>query len=250
METRKINLDRKPLDTEYIQSKQNFQEVLAHHKIAKIPVWKKPLFYGAIGVASVATVVAIKSIDFKPNEEITDQVVVAQNDSPVEIPEQVIAEIPTVQVAQNFHPKSPSGKSIVSKVAEQECYAKNEETSEHELVYIPPVAEISSIVVKKKSRVPSLAGKTEGVISIEQLCADPKIRFEDDAVKVSSFNLQLTNGNEGVMIRVNGDKIPSYLCEALKDEPKDQLLFITDIQAEVEMKNVFVPAMNLELTAK
>ena len=68
MEIKKVNLDRKPITSEYIQSKQDFQHVVNAFSKTKIPVWKQPLFYGAIGVASLATVVTSTVIHFNNTE--------------------------------------------------------------------------------------------------------------------------------------------------------------------------------------
>lgn len=59
----KINLDRKPLNSGYIESKQNFDQVLAGFKQIKPPIWKNPWFYGPVGVASLALIVSLSMLN-------------------------------------------------------------------------------------------------------------------------------------------------------------------------------------------
>ena len=59
----KINLDRKPLNSGYIESKQNFDQVLAGFKQIKPPIWKNPWFYGPVGVASLALLVSLSVLN-------------------------------------------------------------------------------------------------------------------------------------------------------------------------------------------
>ena len=63
MEKVKILIDREPLSKDYIESKQNFGQVLSQVKQLKPPVWKSPWFYGPVGLAVVAlSVTAVNSI--------------------------------------------------------------------------------------------------------------------------------------------------------------------------------------------
>ena len=54
MEFKKVNLDRQNLSSSYIEKKQDFKHVLKIAKMTKIPTWKSPWFYGAVGFSSVA----------------------------------------------------------------------------------------------------------------------------------------------------------------------------------------------------
>lgn len=65
MKKLKINLDRPPLESKHIESKQNFDHVLNGFKQLKPPIWKNPWFYGPVGVASVALVLSMGLINAK-----------------------------------------------------------------------------------------------------------------------------------------------------------------------------------------
>jgi hypothetical protein len=59
MKKLKLNLDRPYLNSENIESKQNFDKVLSGSRKIKKPIWKKPWFYGPIGVASILFFITI-----------------------------------------------------------------------------------------------------------------------------------------------------------------------------------------------
>jgi hypothetical protein len=54
MKNRKINLDRPTPSKEYIESKQDFNEVFQGYKLMSKSFWKNPWFYGPVGLASIA----------------------------------------------------------------------------------------------------------------------------------------------------------------------------------------------------
>jgi hypothetical protein len=65
----KMNLDRPPISKEKIESRQNFEEVLSKYKLAKMPVWKNPWFWGPAGLATVSLAVVLSiNNDNNPNE--------------------------------------------------------------------------------------------------------------------------------------------------------------------------------------
>lgn len=71
-----INVDRPKLTTEEIAAKQNFDAVLSKYKQATIPVYKKPWFWGAGGLASIglATIVSLNLINGQTeNKEVKTQ---------------------------------------------------------------------------------------------------------------------------------------------------------------------------------
>ena len=59
MKKLKINLDRPYLNSEKIESRQNFNEVINGSEKLKKPIWKKPWFYGPIGVATILFLITL-----------------------------------------------------------------------------------------------------------------------------------------------------------------------------------------------
>ena len=68
MKNVKINVDRPQIKSEDIASKQNFNKVLNGYQKLKPPIFKNPWFYGAIGVASIAILFTIGSINLNSDK--------------------------------------------------------------------------------------------------------------------------------------------------------------------------------------
>ena len=80
----KINtiLDRKPINSEYINSKQDFNKVMNGFQKLKPPVYKQSWFYGALGLAAVAIVFTAVSLTLSDDDKKT----VASADVKKEVP--------------------------------------------------------------------------------------------------------------------------------------------------------------------
>lgn len=55
----KFNLDREPLESDYIHSKRDFNKVVKGYKASQYPVWKRPWFYGPTGAAAFALILSM-----------------------------------------------------------------------------------------------------------------------------------------------------------------------------------------------
>lgn len=82
MKKLKINLDRPPLESKYIESKQNFDHVLNGFKQLKPPIWKNPWFYGPVGIASLALILSIGLINAKNDSNDNTSTLLASNELP------------------------------------------------------------------------------------------------------------------------------------------------------------------------
>jgi hypothetical protein len=55
----KFNLDRDKLNSDYINSKQDYKRIMDGFEKLKPPIWKNPWFYGPVGLASLAVILVI-----------------------------------------------------------------------------------------------------------------------------------------------------------------------------------------------
>jgi hypothetical protein len=69
MKARKINLDRAPISSDKIKSKQDFEHVVTNYKLIKPSFWTNPWFYGPVGLASFAIVVSLMMNNLNSNPE-------------------------------------------------------------------------------------------------------------------------------------------------------------------------------------
>ena len=55
----KFNLDREPLESDYIDSKKNFNKVVKGYQASNFPIWKRPWFYDSTGAAAFALILSM-----------------------------------------------------------------------------------------------------------------------------------------------------------------------------------------------
>ena len=71
MKENKIKIDRPIVSSEEINSKQNFTKVVEGFRKIKPPLWKNPWFYGPVGLASLALVLTLTTLNNNEFEEKT-----------------------------------------------------------------------------------------------------------------------------------------------------------------------------------
>ena len=59
MEIKRFNLDRQPLSSEYIASKQNYKAVMANVSTNRHSGVRSPLFFGAVGLSSIGLIAVL-----------------------------------------------------------------------------------------------------------------------------------------------------------------------------------------------
>ncbi len=119
----KFNLDREPLDTSYIQSRQDFDKVINGYRAMKPPIWKNPWFYGPIGIASLAILVTLtfqnKFFANDNNSTLNNSLQKSQNQFPDDTP--CIKPLSkTANIDFEIHPIDPAkGGTIITQNGSQ-----------------------------------------------------------------------------------------------------------------------------------
>jgi hypothetical protein len=241
MEIKKVNLDRKPITSEYIQSKQDFQHVVNAFSKTKIPVWKQPLFYGAIGVASLAAVVTSTVIHFN-NTEIDGKTITLSSTKKEDKSEHKT----TVQYASvESSPKSIEKSSSEAKVNSIENQLVSIESNEFER----PISKASlssqkSIEDESFSTIlPNISGVYQGDISYDKLCSSNGIEVKKGVV-VKSFKIQYATGFSDKEVVINDKKLTEVVCKDLEKSGFNQMVFITEIEAFDGERKITLPSMN------
>lgn len=245
MEIKKINVDRKPLETEYIQSKQDFQHVLANYKKAHIPVFKQPLFYGVIGFASLAALMTVSVFNINPEEN--EKIITSKTTNP-----QSSFKNEGYNQETTFGETEDANSLEVAKInfSEQKLVEK-ENSVKLETQNIEATVEVRSEkkVSSTPSNFPHISGISEGAITVSELCNNLGILM-GNGMKIVSFKFQYLGGGTEKLISVSGNKIPSSVCDEMSKSNIDQLIFITDIEAESVKGVVNAPSMNLWISSK
>ncbi len=247
MKNQKILVDREPLSKEFIQSKQDFENVLSHVKNLKPPVWKTPWFYGPVGLAVVA--VTLSSVKLQPVIAKTALETDNQYEKVISIENRKI-EVETIAISsptkliENSVREKKSHKKVPTKITEVKI--ENIEDIELEKVINDnDVVDIStSSESKKKISFPNINGTYTGEVSIESLRSPKGITCGN--VKVKSFTIQYYNGRKEIVRDVQGNTIPTDVCDLLEKYNWGSNLFITNIKGVNENgKAVSLPSMNL-----
>lgn len=75
-----MNLDRNPITSDQIKSKQNFDHILTKLKASNLPFWKSPWFWGPTGLASVGALLFLSFNSLNdPNNINENTITLAQN---------------------------------------------------------------------------------------------------------------------------------------------------------------------------
>lgn len=239
----KVNLDRKKLTSEYIESKQNFDSVLTKVNMSKSGFWKSAWFYGTIGLSGVA---AIVGYNFSQSENNVNEAIITQKNiiqqttasSPAEVPgELLIAQhIKTTETVYSPVEKSntvtpdkkittPVQSDADTKTTGFKHVATEQVVLEEATIEKPVKAKVSS-----RTSMPSIAGVYNGDIQWENFKEGEIFVAEDLSVK--QFSIQYTSRLGDRTISVEGSKIPQDVVSDLEKLGLNQTVFITNVIAK------------------
>lgn len=251
MDKIKTVLDRNPIASETIRSKQDFEKVLAGYKMLKPTVWKSTWFYGTAGLATIAIVVAAVLYNPEDQTSVKNKVPVAQNEK-MNVVDNIVLSTTSINNTQptvnerfessnvapkmNVRPSNRVEKTIVP-VAEKTDIPFTEDVQEIK----PPAA------AKKPNMLPNIAGYFDGEIPINEFCNQNGILVNDD-LAVISFTIQYYNGRESIENTIKGNVIPFDVCENVAKTSLNGMVFITQIKAEHRVSGRITTLNSMNLT--
>lgn len=209
----KINtiLDRKPINSEYINSKQDFNKVLDGFQQLKPPVWNSGWFYGAVGIAAIAvifTAVSLTSEDIESDTKLasTTTVITAFN-----TPEKSVEEKTEV-----IDTELASIEKVKSNAIVPVYVAPNPNVEKPQvLAKVIPVNESVIVAESVEIKKPNIAGVFNGLISFEDFC-DPLGIQVNDKIIITEYTIRYNSCTQDVTARVRGSKIPLGICDELR----------------------------------
>jgi hypothetical protein len=222
----KINtiLDRKPINSEYINSKQDFNQVMNGFQKLKPPIYKQGWFYGAVGLAAVAIVFTAVSLTLSDDDKKT----VASADVKKEVPfeqephqEKAALVVDLDETEEEFaevepvihEPPRETRAPIALEPAPVERRAPVE----------PPV-----VVEIPKITKPHIAGVFNGAISFADFCDPLGIQVNED-VTIAEYTIHYMSCTQDVTVKIRGSKIPNGVCNELRNCGE---------QIEIDFRNV------------
>ena len=243
----KILIDRKPLSKSYVQSKQNFGQVLSQFKNLKPPVWKTPWFYGPVGLAVVALSVTVV------NSRLPDETKKPLRLEAILPLEQRKIEAETLAFISPKEEYTSIREIVPEKNEPAKETPKNQDEIEEGDIDVPvpkiileviaPVADVEMDKRKPLTRFPSINRIYSGEITVSELCSNGIECLDSE---VTSFTLEYYNGREEVVEDITGNSLNKVICESISKYNINEMIFITKIRAVNETgQKLSYPSMNL-----
>ncbi len=223
MEKIKTILDREPISSEYIASKQDFANVMNGAKGLGKPYWKTNWFVGAVSVTAVAIIVTAVTLTNSedPIEEPTQQLAsVAKDDSqkdasPKEGADLIehTADATLKEVETDKSEETPTVETPVETNPNLEVYIEEEPPAPTMAARQKPVEEDPK---PQEIGLANVAGVTGGPISFKDFC-DPMGIQVGDGILIHQYTLQYRSCARDVTVRIGGNRLPPQLCREIAD---------------------------------
>ncbi len=255
----KTIIDREPVSSDYIQTKQDFGSVLSQAKNLKPPVWKSMWFYGPVGMAVVAvavTAVTMNPTDQRPTETANVSVEdLLQNQLEQHSP---IASIQVAAVHSEDVNEEDSKKDIpvsTSSNTEIEVDQSESDIQNEASIMEEPVIEVvpsqnPRVEEKPKSKnmFPHIEGYFNGEIPVSVLGSDKGIQLNDD-IKVVAFDIHYESLTGPETASIVGNKVPAKVLEKIGKYNIGYMVFITDLKGvDRQGKVLSLPSLNFIAT--
>lgn len=253
MKKNKTIIDREPVSSDYIASKQDFNNVMKQVEQLKTPVWKSGWFYGPIGMASVAITISIARIDSTEAKTELNEPVIAQTvNSPQE-------HVENFQALSNE--ESQPDLTVKEKVSKHEVSIQTPiEEKNTTTPTIVPNSNVDSDPIEKKletipvneqttskrvSTIPHIGRNYTGNISISDLHQPITV---NEMIEVVEFTINFNSLNGTDSRHVIGNKIPEDVIKSIEKYNNGYMFFINDIKGK-KIDGAIISLLSMNFTA-
>ncbi len=245
MEIKKVNLDREKVSSTKIQNKQNFDGLVQQVKALKSPMWKNPLFYGPIGLSSIALAVFVFNQNQKinkPNYEKTTTLTSIQPTSKETLAGFIVQ--PTKKEEKN---------SVNKKLKTEKPYVlkKKEKASIETSSNLSQVVQAEEGAVKSSvSNLPTIQGVNSGKLNIEKFKHAERIEVLS-GVEVTSYTVQYFDGKTEVTKVIQGAELTQELKKDIIVFNTGEMIFFTNVEGrQSNGDSCQLGAMNIRLVVR
>jgi len=210
MEKIKTILDRKPVSSEYINSKQDFNKVMDGFQKLKPPVMKSGWFYGTVGLATIAmivTAVSMSSLNLSEKENLA-----TKNSENTTSIKQKTNNTDNVVLAKAEKKSDSKTEPVVIAPVKPIQEVTPEETPSNERVSIP--VEETTVEITKITQ-PHIAGVLSGPIAFNDFCDPMGVQVNEDIVIVE-YTIHYFSCKQEVTAKIRGSKLPLSVCQELQ----------------------------------
>jgi hypothetical protein len=225
MEKIKTILDREPISSQYIGSKQDFANVLDGAKGLGKPYWKSTWFYGTVGVTAVAIIVAAVTLTNSddplknPKVDLTASAALSETSIGDDTPE----EVPADNAVEFTEDGLEEGTDVVTSAAPEEIIeerpaarivelAETDQQSANLMRTAKPQEEPEEVEIG----LPNVAGVSKGPISFKDFC-DPLGIQVGNGILIHQYTIQYRSCARDVSARVRGNRLPNGVCDEIQD---------------------------------
>jgi len=216
MEKIKTILDRKPVSSDYIKSKQDFGKVIKGVKALSPPVYKSAWFYGAVGVAAVAITVAAVTLtgsDVPHDKAPMDTSQIASN-----LPPEDKKAAPVVEKRESEQDHSKTKQEVKKKIEVKSKPSEVLKTAQNEpdVEKLTVMKKVEETVPDLDSDMPHISGISSGPIDFKDFCNPLGIQV-DNGVLIYRSTIPSRSCARDVTANIRGNRIPQTLCDEIRD---------------------------------
>lgn len=195
----KLNYNRPKLSSSEIEKRQDFNSVLNQIKTVKPYLFKKILFYGAIGLTSIAGIFILNSTTLKTSTKKTYGTKITLNKTLISKKSQQNHKAVNPMVLRNI----PSRKVTASIFHETEIFEQKTETTSEMKVERKTYQQTNSLL-------PKISGVEYGAISADQFLNAKKVEIAS-STKIVSFKINYFKISNFIEKEIIGDELPNEL---------------------------------------
>ena len=249
----KTIIDREPISSDYIASKQDFNNVMKQVETLKSPVWKSGWFYGPIGMASVAITISIARIDSTEAKTELNEPIIAQA---VNSPEQHVENLQTLTIEESQPKTTVKEKETKREITIQTpieekntiipTIVKNPSIDPEAVnmkAETPPIEE--PIIIKRVSNIPHIGRNYTGNIAISELHQPIMV---NEMVEVIEFTINFNTLNGTDTRHVIGNTIPEDVIKSIEKYNNGYMFFINDIKGK-KIDGGIISILSMNFTA-
>jgi hypothetical protein len=195
----KLNYNRPELSSSEIEKRQDFNTILNQIKTVKPYLFKKILFYGAMGLSSIAGIFILNSTTLKTSTKKTYDTKITLNktissNKPLLINKDVN---PTISVNKPL-------KSVINSTIEKVNF------QEQKVDFTPEIKIDTKQIQQTNSLLPKISGVEYGTISSDQFLNAKKVETSNSS-KIVSYTINYFKISNFIEKEIIGDELPDEL---------------------------------------
>ena len=214
----KLNYNRPELSSSEIEKRQDFNTILNQIKTVKPYLFKKILFYGAMGLSSIAGIFILNSTTLKTSTKKTYGTKITLNktnysNKPLLINKDVN---PTISANKPL-------KSVINSTIEKVNF------QEQKVDFTPEIKIDTKQIQQTNSLLPKISGVEYGTISSDQFLNAKKVETSNSS-KIVSYSINYFKISNFIEIEIIGDELPDELKNEILTYHNQLPVSITNIK--------------------